>query len=166
MASLVLSRPLLGKEIRGGSMWEAFRPLYSLNLSILAVLLPSSLFLCFLSLFTSGLLMHVITKVAAAGGYREILMPEMLPWWHPSLHQSISILTATHSTAVLLSHYCNHYTIIPSLQPTLCVCVCVPYVMTSCLVTRWQCFLSCDTLSDDRGTSNRWNRCAFLNLKW
>lgn len=39
--------------------------------------------------------MHVISQLAAAGGYRGILRAEMLPRCYPSLHHSISIFTTT-----------------------------------------------------------------------
>lgn len=103
-----------GKEGGWGRLSDHFA---LLNLSILLRFSHPDSRLIFPSPFTLGVVMHVITKLAAVGGYRGILMPETLPWWHPALHLSISIFYCHCSTAVLLSHYCNHYTIICSLDP-------------------------------------------------
>lgn len=63
-----------------------------LNLSILPCFSHPPSLLIFPSSFTQGLLMHVIAKLAAVGGYRGILTPKMLPHHHLPLHHHISPL--------------------------------------------------------------------------
>lgn len=102
-----------GKEGGWGRLSDHFA---LLNLSVLPCFSHPDSRLIFPSPFTLGVVMHVITKLAAVGGYRGILMPETLPWWHPALHLSISIFTAI---APQLSSSLTTVTIIPLSVPSI-----------------------------------------------
>lgn len=128
-------------EEGGGRMWEAFRPLCSFQSVNFAQLFPVSPSLpIFPSSFTWGLLMHVITKLAAVGGCRGVHTPPKnappVPSSPPPLHLHFY---CHRSTAVLLSHRCNHYAIIPFPVQSVCDITNDLSSPLSCIVTDWLC---------------------------
>lgn len=121
-----------------GRLSDHFAPL---NPSILSHFSPPASLLFFPSSFSWALLMHVITKLAAVGGYSGILTPEMLPRYHLTLHHPISIFDAI---VPELSSSLSTVTIISAWHP---MCMCPNYrpplsTPLSCIGKGWLCSVS------------------------